>query len=180
MSFHDNTSRRPLNTSPLYVRCVSVNRFVLVVLGRALDAVSAPPRHATTYTQGHKTQHQRRQRKMERKPKKKGPAPAHQNTFAFRHNKGSKLTAIIRESPVDLVCRRCAAQIQWKKDYRKYKPKTVVGRCRKCDEKTVKKAYHVMCDNCAESSQCCAKCCLSVDRAGELIPRFVSNVLRHS
>jgi hypothetical protein len=54
---------------------------------------------------------------------KKGP-PKHQNTFAFKHNKHSKLTQKIRETPNTGLCKTCFDIIEWKKKYRKYKPLT--------------------------------------------------------
>ena len=54
---------------------------------------------------------------------KKG-APAHQNKYAFKHNKGSKLTEKILAIPNEGVCNRCAEIIEWKKKYRIYKPLT--------------------------------------------------------
>lgn len=47
---------------------------------------------------------------------------AHKNTFAFRHNPKSKLTATIAATPIVGVCEKCRIQIQWRKDYRRYKP----------------------------------------------------------
>ena len=87
-------------------------------------------------------------------------APAHQNTFAYKHNKNSKKTAQIAAMPIycwdfykiDLyivVCNRCREKIEWKKKYRKYKPLTAPGKCEKCGNRNVKAAYHHICDDCA-------------------------------
>src|SRR4051794_39560715 len=54
---------------------------------------------------------------------KKG-APAHQNTFAFKHNKNSRKTAKILSLPNQGLCSKCHDIIEWKKKYRKYKPLT--------------------------------------------------------
>ena len=51
--------------------------------------------------------------------KKKGRAPAHQNSFAFRHNPKSKKTEKILSSPNVGVCGRCRDKIEWRKRYRK-------------------------------------------------------------
>ena len=51
--------------------------------------------------------------------KKKGRAPAHQNSYAFRHNPKSKKTEKILSSPNVGVCRRCHEKIEWRKKYRK-------------------------------------------------------------
>ncbi|KAK8804396.1 hypothetical protein WA588_004610 [Blastocystis sp. NMH] len=85
-------------------------------------------------------------------------APAHQNTFAYRHNKNSKKTAEIAAMPIYLVCNRCREKIEWKKRYRKYKPLTAPGKCEKCGERKVKAAYHHYCDDCARTLRVCAMC----------------------
>jgi hypothetical protein len=87
------------------------------------------------------------------KKKKKGHAPAHQNTFAFRHNPKSKKTATILESPIDGVCRRCHDKLEWRKRYRKYKPLTKQpSKCNLCSQRNVRAAYHTICTSCAQSS----------------------------
>ena len=85
------------------------------------------------------------------KSKKKGHQPAHQNTFAFRHNPKSKLTAKILSSPNVGLCRRCHDKIEWRKQYRKYKPLSQPSTCNICKKRNVKAAYHTICDGCAES-----------------------------
>jgi hypothetical protein len=87
----------------------------------------------------------------------RGP-PRHQNKVAFKHNKNSKRTQEIADIPVQGLCRRCHDQIEWRKRYRKYKPLTVARRCSKCQEKTVGRAYHNVCDKCARDLKICAKC----------------------
>lgn len=88
---------------------------------------------------------------------KQGP-PAHQNRFAFQHNRASKLTAKILSLPISNCCPSCTRQIQWRKDFRKYKPLTVPKRCTRCQEKVIKDAYHVICNPCASRAEVCAKC----------------------
>ncbi|KAJ2078834.1 hypothetical protein H4R24_004193 [Coemansia sp. RSA 988] len=88
---------------------------------------------------------------------KKGP-PKYQNKFAYSHNRGSKKTQTILALPVDGLCRRCTDQIQWRKQYRKYKPLTAPRKCVGCELKKVRKAYHVLCDDCARDKGVCAKC----------------------
>jgi len=82
------------------------------------------------------------------KKKKKGHAPAHQNKFAFQHNPKSKLTAKILSSPNIHVCQRCHDKIEWRKQYRKYKPRTQPGTCNGCGKRNVKAAYHTICESC--------------------------------
>lgn len=89
-------------------------------------------------------------------PKKKGSSgrkPAHQNTFAFRHNPKSKLTEKILASPNVGCCRRCHDKIEWRKQYRKYKPLTQPSKCNLCQLKKVVAAYHTICTNCATSDK---------------------------
>ena len=86
------------------------------------------------------------------KKKKKGHAPAHQNTFAFKHNAKSKKTAKILESPNIHVCRRCHEKIEWRKQYRKYKPRTQPGKCNGCQKRNVLAAYHTICEKCTRTS----------------------------
>ncbi|KAJ2784437.1 hypothetical protein H4R18_001147 [Coemansia javaensis] len=88
---------------------------------------------------------------------KKG-AQKYQNTFAYKHNRRSKKTQVILALPVDGLCRRCTDQVNWRKQYRKYKPLTVAKKCVSCQLKKVKKAYHVLCDDCAAEKGVCAKC----------------------
>ncbi|KAJ2760206.1 hypothetical protein IWQ56_005544 [Coemansia nantahalensis] len=85
-------------------------------------------------------------------------AQKYQNTFAYKHNPKSKKTQTILALPVDGLCRRCTDQINWRKQYRKYKPLTVAKKCVSCELKKVKKAYHVLCDDCAGAKGVCAKC----------------------
>ena len=55
-----------------------------------------------------------------RKGGAKKRAPAHQNSFAFKHNKHSKKSEAIAAMPNHAVCKRCWEKIEWKKKYRKY------------------------------------------------------------
>jgi hypothetical protein len=105
----------------------------------------------------------------------KGRKPAHQNTFAFYHNKKSKRTQYIQAIPVEGVCGRCHQKIEWRKKFRKYKPLTVprkwchssfsavcgFSHCRNsqvCEQKNVKHAYHFLCAGCSASRAECPMC----------------------
>lgn len=88
---------------------------------------------------------------------KSGP-PAHANRFAFTHNRCSKLTKKILAMPIDGVCDRCRAIIEWRKTYRKYKPLTVPKKCVQCERKAVLEAYHIICKSCSTDKKICAKC----------------------
>ena len=83
--------------------------------------------------------------------KKKGHHPAHQNSFAFRHNPKSKLTDKILASPNVGLCRRCHDKVEWRKQYRKYKPLSQPATCNLCKRRNITAAYHTICDRCATS-----------------------------
>jgi len=57
------------------------------------------------------------------------------------------------------LCKGCYDKIEWKKKFHKYKPLTVPRKCNSCAQKTINKAYHVLCDGCAKTEKKCAKCC---------------------
>ena len=97
------------------------------------------------------------QQQQNKKKKKKGRAPAHQNKFAFHHNPKSKLTDKILQSPNVHVCRRCHEKIEWRKKYRKYKPRTQPGRCNLCSNRNVLAAYHTICAKCTTSQKALAQ-----------------------
>ncbi len=90
-------------------------------------------------------------------------AQTYQNTFAFRHNKNSILTRKIRETPLDHLCKRCLEKLEWRINYRKYKPLSNVARCNICQDKTIYKAYRTICDKCGETHKICTKCCEPVN-----------------
>jgi hypothetical protein len=85
-------------------------------------------------------------------------APAHQNRFAYKHNKNSKITKRIYSISHHGLCERCTEQIEWRKTYRKYKALKAPAKCRGCDQKNVKRAYHTLCSSCAGGKRVCAKC----------------------
>ena len=49
-------------------------------------------------------------------------------------------------------------QVEWRKKYRRYKPLTTPASCAGCHQKTVRAAYHHLCDACAQSRKVCAGC----------------------
>ena len=63
---------------------------------------------------------------------KKSGTQTYQNSFKYKHNTKSKKTAKILDTPLDLLCKKCLDLIQWKIDYRKYKPLTKPHRCNLC------------------------------------------------
>lgn len=97
----------------------------------------------------------------------------HQNSFAFKndlHDKHTPLIKLISTLNVCEVCERCKEQIDWRIKYRKYKPLTQPGKCNNCHERKVKRAYHVLCRDCAISSKCCAKCLKSTEEVSIIPP----------
>uniref|UniRef100_A0A1A9X269 Uncharacterized protein n=1 Tax=Glossina brevipalpis TaxID=37001 RepID=A0A1A9X269_9MUSC len=59
---------------------------------------------------------------------------------------------------VNEVCKHCKDVIEWKIKYKKYKPLSQPKTCAKCQQRNVRKAYHVLCKDCALESRVCAKC----------------------
>jgi hypothetical protein len=82
----------------------------------------------------------------------------YQNTFKYRHNKGSKKTAFVLNLKVGGVCARCYDILQWRREFRKYKPRKTPGFCNVCTERTVKQAYCTICKPCAQQAGKCQKC----------------------
>ena len=96
-----------------------------------------------------------------RNPHPTGRVPKYQNKVAFTPNPNgkSKKTKKIMEQPITGLCQRCTEQIEWRKQYRKYKPLKTPATCRECRQKTVVAAYHNLCKPCADAKGVCAKCC---------------------
>ena len=91
----------------------------------------------------------------------------YQNHTAFKndlHDKTNKIK-IINSLEVANVCEKCKKIIEWKIKYKKYKPLKAPGKCIKCEQKSVKHAYHNMCLPCAKQSNVCPKC----NEKGEII-----------
>ncbi|XP_043487251.1 uncharacterized protein C9orf85 homolog isoform X2 [Polistes fuscatus] len=75
------------------------------------------------------------------------------------HDKSHR-TKFINSIEVANVCERCKKIIEWKIKYKKYKPLKAPAKCTKCEEKTVKHAYHTMCLPCSKEHKVCPKCCV--------------------
>ena len=91
---------------------------------------------------------------------KRGP-PAHQNSVtwvASRNDKHNSLRKLVAELPNAGVCDKCHKQIEWKKQYGKYRPLKQPAKCVGCGERNVSDAYHALCRPCAVSRGVCAKC----------------------
>jgi len=98
-------------------------------------------------------------------------AQKYQNRTAFKNNLYDKSDQQkkLNSLHVSEVCTHCKGVIEWKIKYKKYKPLSQPKTCTKCSQKTVKKAYHVLCRECALNSKCCAKC-LKSSEVVEIIP----------
>ncbi|KXS15811.1 hypothetical protein M427DRAFT_155098 [Gonapodya prolifera JEL478] len=97
----------------------------------------------------------------------------HQNKTAWLHNPKTGHVAAMRELPIRGLCGKCRDILEWRKRMGKYKPLTVPKKCVGCGNKTVKDAYHVVCNKCAAEKRVCAKCQTSTDivEIVESIPR---------
>ena len=84
----------------------------------------------------------------------------YQNHFAFKNTlfDTSHKTKKINSLQIANVCERCKKILEWKIKYKKYKPLKAPGKCNKCDQKTIKHAYHSMCGPCASQRRVCPKC----------------------
>ena len=56
------------------------------------------------------------------------------------------------------VCKKCKNILDWKIKYKKYKVLKASKTCTKCQQKTVKHSYHIMCSKCAHLLKVCPKC----------------------
>ncbi|KAH8256632.1 hypothetical protein KR026_008669 [Drosophila bipectinata] len=92
-------------------------------------------------------------------------AQKHKNRHVFKNDLHDKTPQQMRLNAmhVSTVCQRCKDQIEWKIKYKKYKPLTQAKTCAHCKQRTVKKAYHVICRDCAIKAKACAKCLKSGD-----------------
>lgn len=84
----------------------------------------------------------------------------HKNRTAFKNDlhDTSRKTKVINNIEVANVCERCKQVIEWKIKYKKYKPLKAPSKCIKCEQKSVKHAYHNMCLPCAKEFEVCPKC----------------------
>lgn len=65
--------------------------------------------------------------------------------------------------PTTGLCLKCYEKIQWRKEYRKYKPLKAPKKCATCRQPRISQAYHVYCKNCADGK--CEKCGLQRERS---------------
>lgn len=92
-------------------------------------------------------------------------AQKHKNRHVFKNDLHDKTPQQMRlnKMHVSTVCQRCKEVIEWKIKYKKYKPLTQAKTCARCQQRTVRKAYHVICRDCAVKDHVCAKCLKSAD-----------------
>lgn len=85
----------------------------------------------------------------------------HKNKTTFKNtlHDTSHNTKFINSIQVSDVCLRCKEIIEWKIKYKKYKPLTQPKKCVRCEQRTVRSAYHVMCLDCGRKLGVCTKCC---------------------
>ena len=100
----------------------------------------------------------------------KGRLPAHNNQFAFKHNAKSVKSEAIAGIMHTGLCHRCTDKIAWKKKYRKYKPLKRSAKCYSCQQHNIKRAYHILCPQCAAAQHCCAWCKLDFTKGAEAGP----------
>lgn len=84
----------------------------------------------------------------------------HQNRFAFKNNLHDSNIRTKRMNSLQIhhVCPRCKDILEWKIKYKKYKMLKAAKNCNKCHNKTVKEAYHTVCQQCASALAICPKC----------------------
>ncbi|RZF43655.1 hypothetical protein LSTR_LSTR009252 [Laodelphax striatellus] len=93
--------------------------------------------------------------------------PKYQNKRAFKNNlhDTSHITKSINSLQITDVCDKCKGVIEWKIKYKKYKPLKNPAVCCKCSNKSVKHAYHTMCDSCSRKLSVCPKCGVHMERS---------------
>lgn len=98
-------------------------------------------------------------------------AQRYQNTTVFKNDKWDKSERLKKLNVMNVseVCIKCRDVIAWKIKYNKYKGLSQPKSCNDCHQKTVVKAYHVLCRPCALAKKVCAKC-LQCEETNPIIP----------
>ena len=98
------------------------------------------------------------------------PGQKYQNKTAYKPHRDQP-THVVAEHVIQRqeqgLCVRCIEILQWRRQFNKYKPLTLPRRCLHCQQKTVKCAYHVLCQVCAGEQHVCAKCRCALDESGK-------------
>ncbi|XP_071965899.1 uncharacterized protein [Antedon mediterranea] len=91
---------------------------------------------------------------------KKAGSQKYKNRSAFKNDlhDTSHKTKQLNTMEITGLCPRCADMIAWKIKYKKYKPLTQPKKCTKCQQRTVKHAYHIICIKCSTEAKVCGKC----------------------
>ncbi|KAL9878267.1 uncharacterized protein C9orf85 homolog [Glossina fuscipes fuscipes] len=89
----------------------------------------------------------------------------HKNRTVFKNDLHDKtpLQKRLNSLHVSEVCQHCKDVIEWKIKYKKYKALSQPKICTKCQQRNVRKAYHVLCKDCALQARVCAKCLKSAE-----------------
>jgi len=84
----------------------------------------------------------------------------YQNSKTFKNNlyDTSKLTKEINAIEHKGLCEHCKQVLEWRVHFRKYKPLTQPKKCVKCLQRTVIRAYYIICDDCGTKENLCCKC----------------------
>ncbi|XP_075145569.1 uncharacterized protein C9orf85 homolog [Haematobia irritans] len=92
-------------------------------------------------------------------------AQKHKNRTVFKNDLHDKTPQQKRLNSLHIseVCQHCKGVIEWKIKYKKYKPLSQPKTCTKCQQKKIRKAYHVLCRDCALEARVCAKCMKSAE-----------------
>ncbi|MES1919132.1 hypothetical protein MHBO_000996 [Bonamia ostreae] len=89
--------------------------------------------------------------------KRQQQKPFNSKDISAGHHK-SKRKKLIASMPTFQLCTHCKQIIEWRKRTNKYKILKQSRKCASCGNKSIYRAYHILCDGCAYSSKCCAKC----------------------
>lgn len=92
-------------------------------------------------------------------------AQKHKNKHAFKNDLHDKTPQQKRLNTLHVseVCMHCKGVIEWKIKYKKYKPLSQPKTCTRCQQRNIRKAYHVLCRGCALETKVCAKCLKSAE-----------------
>ncbi|CAF1543319.1 unnamed protein product [Didymodactylos carnosus] len=83
-----------------------------------------------------------------------------QNSFKYKNDLHDTSHTIKHINALELkgLCEHCRNVIQWKIEFRKYKPLSQAKKCVRCLQRTVLRAYYIVCDDCGINYSLCCKC----------------------
>ena len=85
----------------------------------------------------------------------------HQNKTAWvplKHQDDLKVGEDFMEGSTHNCCEKCVEVIEWRQKYGKYKPLTKPSRCHTCSQRSIRRPYHGICQECSLKRKVCAKC----------------------